>query len=140
MTTLSNERIAVETGIFGFTAAEVLGWFGAAALDPVRRDELIQAYSAVWVAQQTAARVNAALLRGAPPGPAASGVKLRNAAAVRRLVDVAMGIRGADALLDDSFWSALVLSVPSLGIRGGAEQIQKNIIAERVLGLPKEPR
>ena len=47
---------------------------------------------------------------------------------------------GADAMLDDGEWQTLFLMSPSISIRGGTDEIQRNIVGERVLGLPPEPR
>jgi hypothetical protein len=46
--------------------------------------------------------------------------------------------RGAAA--GDNDWHRLFLTVPSISIRGGTDEVQRNILGERVLGLPSEPR
>jgi alkylation response protein AidB-like acyl-CoA dehydrogenase len=139
MTTLANERAGLRTAGLGLRSRDVLRLLLDRPLDPVLRHEVIQAFIELEVAQLTSARVASAMVRGATPGPEGSGSKLRTASAMRRIADVALRVLGAEGMLDESFWSALALSVPSMSVRGGTDQIQRNIIGERVLGLPKEP-
>ena len=47
---------------------------------------------------------------------------------------------GADGMVGTGPWHTLFLTGPSFRIRGGTDEIQRNIIGERVLGLPREPR
>ena len=46
----------------------------------------------------------------------------------------------ADGMLDGGEWTTMFLTSPSMSIRGGTDEIQRNIVGERVLGLPPEPR
>jgi alkylation response protein AidB-like acyl-CoA dehydrogenase len=77
-------------------------------------------------------------------GNAANLSKLRQGAIVRHASDLAMRILGSEGMLlvgdydDISFLSELVLSGPSVSIYGGTDEIQRNLVAERALGLPKE--
>jgi acyl-CoA dehydrogenase len=102
--------------------------------DPVARDRV----AAVWV-QAEAARLTARRARGAP-GPAGSGAKARASATMKALAGTGLALRGADALLAGDEWHTLFLTAPSISIRGGTDEIQRNIVGERVLGLPGEPR
>jgi alkylation response protein AidB-like acyl-CoA dehydrogenase len=52
----------------------------------------------------------------------------------------ALAALGADALLAGGEWQTLFLTAPSMSIRGGTDEIQRNIVGERVLGLAPEPR
>ena len=71
-------------------------------------------------------------------------MKLRASAAFRDFTDAAMALLGPRAVAgpgaDDGAWQTLFLTAPSLSIRGGTDEIQRNIVGERVLGLPEEPR
>jgi alkylation response protein AidB-like acyl-CoA dehydrogenase len=78
--------------------------------------------------------------RSGQPGPAGSGLKLRGSKTFRDYTNLAERILGADALTAAEPWHTLFLTAPSLSIRGGTDEIQRNIVGERVLGLPDEPR
>ena len=53
---------------------------------------------------------------------------------------VSLRLLGPDALVETEPWHTLFLTAPSLSIRGGTDEIQRNIIGERILGLAEEPR
>src|SRR4029079_12844081 len=79
--------------------------------------------------------------RAGRPGPEGSGMKLRGSKLFRDYTETATRILGADAACDPhGEWQTLWLTAPSLSIRGGTDEIQRNIVGERVLGLPGEPR
>jgi acyl-CoA dehydrogenase len=64
---------------------------------------------------------------------------------LRRIADVASLILGPRLVADTGewgtfSWSEFVCGVPGSRVAGGTDEIQRNIIAERVLGLPREPR
>ena len=85
-------------------------------------------------------RAKAAARSGRPPGPEGSGAKLRGSEVLRRLADATLDTLGADAMVGTGEWHTLFLTGPSFRIRGGTDEIQRNIVGERVLGLPPEPR
>ncbi len=103
---------------------------------------LIMAKSAEW----TAKRARAAQEQGMPQGPEGSLGKLAASHVARQASRVHTLISGADALLtgDDGAMNGtiaeILVSVPATSIAGGTDEIQHNIIAERVLGMEKEPR
>jgi alkylation response protein AidB-like acyl-CoA dehydrogenase len=113
--------------------------------DPVVRQEiaklLILARSAEW----TARRARAAQVQGRPLGPEGSLGKLAASHVARAAARVHTLISGADAMLsgEDSPMGGVIaeilISVPAVSIAGGTDEIQRNIIAERVLRMPKEP-
>jgi alkylation response protein AidB-like acyl-CoA dehydrogenase len=103
-------------------------------------DAAIAAYVEAEVTRLTAARTAAYARAGRGPGPESSGQKLRVVASLKRRAWLAQELLGADGLLSGHAVHDEVLVAPSLSIRGGTDEIQRNIVAERVLKLPAEPR
>jgi alkylation response protein AidB-like acyl-CoA dehydrogenase len=94
------------------------------------------------VAQSETMRLNgyrglSRVLQSGIPGPEGSIVKWQWADINQGLTELAMDVRGADAPLTDSDWTYKFLRARANSIEGGTTEIQKNILAERVLGLPK---
>ena len=93
----------------------------------------------------TVYRVRTATANGRTPGPEAMILKLLNSHQVEHVGSVLMSILGSDGMLwhddapDDGFWQDMFLMQWSSRIGGGTEDINRNIIGERVLGLPREP-
>lgn len=114
--------------------------------DPVQRQEIARLLIMSRCAQWTAARARAAQQAGKPQGPEGSLGKLAASNIARLAARVHTDISGADALMKgadsahEGIIAEILLSVPAVSIAGGTDEIQKNIIAERVLGMPKEPR
>ncbi|HMJ79138.1 MAG TPA: acyl-CoA dehydrogenase family protein [Iamia sp.] len=114
--------------------------------DPVVRQALADAYVHASVLGLTGDRVVDAIRLGAPVGPEASTLKLGLSLMMERLAVVATHVAGPEMLLegsDDGTYGPLqnaVLAQWSARIGGGTEQIQRNVIGERALGLPREPR
>ncbi|MGI8411675.1 MAG: acyl-CoA dehydrogenase family protein, partial [Solirubrobacteraceae bacterium] len=77
---------------------------------------------------------------GRIPGPEAGLAKVTMVNAAIAAADLAADVVGPDALQADNEWSYLVSFLPGLKSAGGTEQILRNTIGERVLGLPPEPR
>jgi alkylation response protein AidB-like acyl-CoA dehydrogenase len=72
-------------------------------------------------------------------------VKLFWATISQRLADTAVGVIGPDAVTPDPIaragsWSNRLLTTRANSIMGGTSEIQRNVIGERILGLPREPR
>ncbi len=112
--------------------------------DPVIRQEiarlLIMSKSAEW----TARRARAAQDQGKPQGPEGSLGKLVASNVARQAARVHTYITGSDALLSgkdgpmEGVIGEILISVPASSIAGGTDEIQRNIIAERVLKMPRE--
>jgi alkylation response protein AidB-like acyl-CoA dehydrogenase len=85
-------------------------------------------------------RALTALSRGQIPGPEAGLAKVTMVNAGTAAADLACDVLGPEALEAGSEWSYLTSFLPGLKSAGGTEQILRNMIGERVLGLPPEPR
>ena len=147
LTTLMNERAAIGGGPNrggGFTRLrEMTRHFGLAD-DPLARQQLVDIYINGMVLRLNNDRAMAALKRGQLPGPELSGAKLLLTENMRRtssFVSTVLGPRlAADTGEWGTFsWSGYVLGMPGMAIAGGSDQVLRNILGERVLGLPKEP-
>jgi alkylation response protein AidB-like acyl-CoA dehydrogenase len=121
--------------------AEKLGRRG----DPVLRQRLAELYMLNEVGRMTALRVKAARVAGRGPGPEANTAKLLMSRIARLARDLGPEVLGPEGALvgPDTTGGGVVqemtLFAPAPSIYGGTDEIQKNIIGERILGLPKEP-
>jgi len=111
--------------------------------DPVVRDELMQIYAMETTKALIALRTRDELKAGKTPGPGGSLGKLYGAVIARRMREFALEIAGPGSVAwDDEADAELqrqVISSFSSNIAGGTDEIQRNIIGDRVLGLPREP-
>ena len=113
--------------------------------DPVVRQEIAKLLCMSKAAEWTARRARTAQEQGRPQGPEGSLGKLISSHVARASARVHTQMSGANALLTgagspmDGVIAEILVSVPATSIAGGTDEIQRNIIAERVLGLPKEP-
>lgn len=109
------------------------------------RQEFGRAYVSSLGIRYTGYRLLTALSQGNLPGPEASAGKLAGTKAARDLADVAVRLLGHDAVYAStadgtSSWQDLQAVLPGMAIAGGTNEVLRNIIGERVLGLPPEPR
>jgi alkylation response protein AidB-like acyl-CoA dehydrogenase len=116
--------------------------------EPVVRQRLAQSWIEVEIFRLHNARTLARLSRGEQLGAESSVVKLWWAGVTQRLFETGTAVLGADALLvyedahaiDEGRWAHELLATRANSIQGGTSEIQRNIIGERLLGLPREPR
>jgi len=114
--------------------------------DPVIRQQLAELYVRQRAVHLLGTRLAQEARQGLSPGSRGSAAKLAAAELARFSAGVAAELVGGDAIAWDSSdpeaarWAGAVLSAPAAAIAGGSNEIQRNIIGERVLGLPKEPQ
>lgn len=102
------------------------------------RDALAARYTDVRVLELLAKRMLGAMIAGRMPGPEGSVIKLAWGATDQALSNTAVEVLGLPALTGSWGWN--LLGSRSLTIAGGTTEVNKNIIGERVLGLPREPK
>ena len=112
--------------------------------DPVVRQQLADVYVRSVLKAWTSQRVARAAAAGVSPGPAGSVGKLVASDLLVRIGELATDL-AQDQILGDHgdgtfAWTEHLLGAPGYRLAGGTDQIQRNVIAERVLGLPAEPR
>jgi alkylation response protein AidB-like acyl-CoA dehydrogenase len=154
LTTLMHERLAVGGGQGGgIDVAQLLGLARTLELEdgPAIKNAAVREKIADWYVRSaglkyTTLRTMTALSRGQQPGPEASIAKIVVASKLQDLCGFAMELEGEagaamgeDAPLHGLFQMGW-LSAPGLRIAGGTDEILRNIIAERVLGLPQDVR
>jgi alkylation response protein AidB-like acyl-CoA dehydrogenase len=114
---------------------------GLAADDPLIRDRIAASFADLQAMRFTSWRALSDLMRRGVPGPEGSIIKLHWSEANQRLTRLAVDILGPEAALEaangDSFWQHQQLRSRGNTIEAGTSEVLRNIIAERVLGLPK---
>jgi alkylation response protein AidB-like acyl-CoA dehydrogenase len=152
MTTLLNERGSIGGGGRGVGGGDhlyrrlvsVAEQFGRTQ-DPVVRQRLADLRARLSIAAWFQARMAAQDAGGRDPGPIVALSKIMLTDNLQRTSALATELLGASLLADSGAWgtyawSELVLGVPGLRVGGGTDEVQKNMLGERVLGLPREPR
>jgi alkylation response protein AidB-like acyl-CoA dehydrogenase len=155
MTTLMYERLALGFGIqvrlrialdsLIELARQTKKNGGVATQDPLIRQKLAQLWIDTEAFKYTGARAITKLLKGEMPGPEASSGKMMWVEGHQRLQELAMEIlgpyaqlvKGSEWAVADGLWQHTFLRSRANSIEGGTTEIQRNIIGERVLGLPK---
>ena len=108
------------------------------------RIQLVDVYAREQIAGWSQARTRAAALMGKPPGPESSTSKLWWTEGLRQSASTGMSILGAHGMLigpmtpSGGAVQTFALTIPSASIAGGSDEVQRNIVAERALGLPKD--
>jgi alkylation response protein AidB-like acyl-CoA dehydrogenase len=142
-TTLLNERAAIVELLGDRNASEsliALAQRVGAAEDPRVRQAIARVHTESAIMRYLGLRIVTAFAKGLLPGPEASVAKLAMGQLLARSNGVALGLLGPHAMVEDPYWTGGFLAAPALRIAGGSDEIQRNIIGERVLGLPKEPK
>ena len=152
LTTLMNERASIGGG--GSTASNadnplvvrliaMVQHFGLNN-DPLVRDELAALITGYRVASYNNQRAMAKIRSGQTPGPEMSIAKMALTINQTKLGNFAARVLGPRIQADTGewgtySWGSLLLGTPGLRIAGGSDEVMRNIVGERVLGLPKEP-
>jgi alkylation response protein AidB-like acyl-CoA dehydrogenase len=150
MTTLAFERASAAEGL-GFSGLELLDRLVLTARhtgradDPVIRQRLAELYIRNRLRNWTAQRAEAGVAAGGTPGPEGSVSKLAYTRELQQTADLAGMLVGPAMTADTGewgtyAWAAFVCGIPGLRFGGGTDEIQRNTISERILGLPREPR
>ncbi|HRE00209.1 MAG TPA: acyl-CoA dehydrogenase family protein [Ilumatobacteraceae bacterium] len=151
ITTLMNERVSIGTsspGGYGFPSSVLIDEARRTRrlAEPVLRDEIARIVVEERLVEFLGMRVTEALLAGVEPGPEGSIAKLAGTRLSKRSAALAMEIVGPQAIAwDPAFpggrtWADVTSAAPGLSIAGGTDEILRNILAERVLGLPRDAR
>jgi alkylation response protein AidB-like acyl-CoA dehydrogenase len=147
-TTLMHERNMIGSGGMGIGFGDYVRLAREMGVtdDPVLRQELAKCFMRTEVIKFMGARAQAAARAGKQPGPETSLVKLAASLHSAYNGDLALQIEGALGMLTGSdaprrgMFQQMFVGQWGMRIGGGTEQIQRNVIGERVLGLPGEPR
>ncbi|HYH49330.1 MAG TPA: acyl-CoA dehydrogenase family protein [Acidimicrobiia bacterium] len=141
LTTLMNERFSVGANTTGFRS-----WGGLLRLardagrldDPIVRQRLAQIHIGLETLRFNGYRALTAISKGGAPGPEGSIGKLALVRVLAQMSTLVMELKGAAGTLH-SVESQWCVGIPGVRIGGGTDEVMRNIIGERVLGLPPEP-
>ena len=147
LTTLMNERAAIGGGGGGadpLTRVYAMVRHYGLDKDPIVRDKLADLYTRYRVASYNNQRAMAKIRAGQTPGPEMSTAKMALTDNQLRLCTFLSEVLGPKIVVDTGewgtyAWNQLILGTPGLRIAGGSDEVMRNIVGERVLGLPKEP-
>jgi alkylation response protein AidB-like acyl-CoA dehydrogenase len=144
MTTLANER-NLSGGTSDFPQILKLARQCGATTDPGIRQRLADCYVKDQIARYLRFRIQTAVSRGLST-PESSVIKLFNSQLSRQIAELTVAVQGpAGGLIgpdapEQGYWQRQFLSSPSLRIAAGSDEVQRNVIGERVLGLPHDLR
>ncbi|MGF1597102.1 MAG: acyl-CoA dehydrogenase family protein [Acidimicrobiales bacterium] len=135
--------LALSGGVTGLLD-ELVGASGRAD-DPVTRQRLMRILELRRTSRWSGQRSAAAAKAGGQPGPEVSTLKLVGSEMGRRIRDTGLELMGPDGMLwgadapTRGLFHSYAMFTPAQSIAGGTDEVQHNIIGERVLGLPREP-
>jgi len=145
MTTLANERSMIGSGgRVGWPDVVALAQRSGAHTDPVVRQRLAESYTRFQIIKWLGWRARSRKGRG--PGPESSVLKLAHSQRLGADGDLVLSMQGAAGMLLDAdavqqgYWQQQFMAQWGSRIGGGTEQVQRNVIGERVLGLPGDVR
>jgi alkylation response protein AidB-like acyl-CoA dehydrogenase len=157
--TLMNERVSIGSEVAprgsGPIARVVEAWRGTAVQHPDRRDQVVRLWIDAELLRLGSLRAQAVREKGVP-GPEGSVLKLLSGRVQQQCAALVVGLLGADGMLCPPYGAGAVdtrgaedemprdpvlgfVGSPGATIAGGTNDIQRNILGERVLGLPREP-
>jgi acyl-CoA dehydrogenase len=151
LTTLMNERASIGAGGGGGgmglanvdRLSQMVRHFGLDD-DPVTRQELAQLYIQFQTAKYTNQRALDKIKAGQAPGPELSIAKMALTSNLQATTEFVARVLGPRIIADTGEWGTyswgqLLMGVPGMRVAGGTDEVLRNIVGERVLGLPKEP-
>lgn len=152
LTTLMNERASIGGGGAGLSDGggmigriqQLIEHLGLSK-DPIVRERLAEVYIQGQVGRITSMRAMEKMRAGQLPGPEMSIGKLSLTNNFQRIIALLSHVLGPRLIADTGewgtySWAEFILGVPGIRIAGGTDEVMHNIVGERVLGLPKEPR
>jgi len=147
LTTLMNERASIGSADSGENAMytrllEMIRHYELDS-DPIVREMLADLYINTKVAGYTSQRATDKMRAGQLPGPERSIGKMALVNNQKKMNDLVAHVLGAKLVVDTGewgtyAWSQLLLGAPGMRIAGGSDEVMRNIVGERVLGLPKD--
>ena len=145
LTTLMFERVTIGLGSEGLgynsaRFAEAIAGQPDARRDHEVRKQLGEIASELLAVRFTGYRTLTALQKGQVPGPESGLAKITIVSGAIKAGDLIADVLGPDALAESSQWAYMISFLPGLKSAGGTEEILRNTIGERVLGLPPAPR
>jgi alkylation response protein AidB-like acyl-CoA dehydrogenase len=148
MHTLANERNMIGSAAVADDLTGLLAVARERGLDrdPITRQELARAYTRTELLRYLGYRTRTAFSRGELPGPETSILKLLYTSYLRHAMGLGVQMLGPEAVAgaEPGSWAGYfahrVVWVTHTSISGGTNEVQRNIIGERALGLPREPR
>jgi alkylation response protein AidB-like acyl-CoA dehydrogenase len=145
LTTLMFERLTIGAGSegMGYRAdrfAKAIADDPEAAKDPEVRARFGELAAELLALRFTGYRLLTAISRGQIPGPEAGMGKITAVNGAIAAGELIADVLGPEALKPETEWSYLISFLPGLKSAGGTEEILRNTVGERVLGLPPEPR
>ncbi len=150
LTTLMNERASIGAGSGsgmglgnGTRLIEMIRHFGLDQ-DPLTRGELARLYENLQVAKWNNQRAMDKVKSGQAPGPEMSIAKMALTRNMQMTAEFVARVLGPRMVADTGewgtyAWNKFLLGVPGMRVAGGTDEVLRNIVSERVLGLPKEP-